>query len=277
MPARTPAALAAAALSTALLVAATPASAATDNFDYPAGPLAGNNGGTASGGIAFTGPYVNEEGATNVVAGFGNIGTAGGVSSSDPFVEQGPGFSQQVSRGFTPQAGTVVYVSGLVSIGDGADDSLAGSFGGIGLYLGGTEKFLLGQAFSGTNFALSATNVGDVSGNGTSDAPIGDFDVALLVGKLDLTNNSLSLFVNPDLSQSEADNTVDSSITFSGSGAVDTVRLRGGSNDNTFQYDNLNITNTSPFGGGGVIPEPAGAALLVGGLALAGLRRRPRA
>ena len=248
------------------------ASAAVDNFDYPAGPLAGNNGGSPSGGVAFTGPWTNTEGTINVVAGFGDIGSAGGVSSSDPFVEAGPGFSQQTSRGVTSRTNTVTYIYGLVSIGNGDDDTLSNGFGGIGLYEGGAEKFLIGQSFSGTNWSI-ASNIGTTGGNGTSNDPIGDFDVALLVGKLDQAANTFDLYVNPDFGQTEADNTVDASFTFD-AGAdddFDTVRLRGGSNDNTYQFDNLNITGDSPFT---PIPEPVTALGGITMLGLVALRRR---
>ena len=248
------------------------ASAAVENFDGYSGTLNGQNGGSASGGVDFDGAWTGVEGTINVVSGFGDIGTAGGVSSSDPFVEAGPGFSQQAARGIDARSDTVTYVYGLVSIGDGGDNSLANGFGGIGLYEGGIEKFLIGQSFNGTNWSL-ASSVGTTGGNGTSDDPIGDFSVALLVGKLDQVNNTLSLFVNPDFSQTEEQNTVDAFLTYDATADDDfnTIRLRGGSNDNTYQFDNLNVVADSPFA---AIPEPLAA---LGGTAMLGLivlRRR---
>src|SRR5690606_15672534 len=94
-----------------------------------------------------------------------------------------------------------------------------------------------------------------------------------LVAKLDLDaadGENVLLWVNPDLSQTEAANEVSAGIQATLE-TIDVVRLRTNWTNAAWSFDNLEVTTSSPF-----VPEP-GAALGLSGLGgLALLRRRNR-
>jgi hypothetical protein len=244
--------------------------AAVDNFDYGPGSLFGQSGGSASGGISWTGSWSDPffGGSADVVA--ANIGTVNTVTSTENVASETLGRVEQ-TRTFTSQSDGVFYTYGLVRI-DHSNDFPAGSFGGIGLFNGSDERFLIGQLFEGTNWAAVGSGLTGVSSGVTSSTAIGDGVTALLALKVDQVNNVATAWVNPDFSQVEGANTAVGTITWDAGAddTIDTIRLRAGDDDtgDTWYWDNVNVTGDTPF-----VPEPASLFLMgLGGLLM--LRRR---
>jgi hypothetical protein len=150
------------------------------------------------------------------------------------------------------------------------------SFGGIGLFDGtgggGTERFLIGQNFQQDNWGVTVVGAGSAnSTDGTQTLSANEFVTRLLLGVIDQGANTIKLYVDPNFSLTEAANAGNLKLTFNYGAVADTfqqVRLRGGNanNGNTWQFDNLNITQTSPFAAAAAIPEPSTILLWVVGL-----------
>jgi len=235
-----------------------------------------NNGGSTTGSIAWTGAW-GEAGSNQSAAVLDfNLGTVNTVTSVNPTAEfEVGGNTLESIRGFDAQANqSAVYVSTLIALGKDGGADTTNSFGGIGLFEGGTEKFLIGQRFGATNWGATAS--GDLGGDGNdSSVAIGNFSTALLVAKVDQVSNQLTFWVNPDFAQAEGDNVAAFTLSWDGSDDddIDTLRLRGGdaNTGNKWQFDNVEVTLASPFF---VIPSPTAlpAGLML--LTLAGMRRR---
>jgi hypothetical protein len=266
------------ALLVALAATAITVRAAVDDFTGYSGSLFGESGGATSGGIAWTGGW-GDTGfgfSADVVA--SALGTVNTESSVDPFVERTltSGNNLGSTRGFDLQQGQVVYVWGLLSFGQSGGFQPANSFGGIGLYGGTTEKFLIGQRFGESDWGVTSANLNGAGQN--SSTAIGNFTTALLLVRIDQVNNDLTFWVNPDFSLLESDPANNPAFTFnygSNNDDIDTLHIRGGNTDNgnIYQFDNLNISGANPF----AIPEPSSMAFVaLGVLGLWGLRRRAR-
>ena len=275
-------------LGVAMLLGATvSAQAAVDNFDGYSGSLFGENGGSASGTISWTSSWTDpgpNSSATIIPAAMGSIN---GFASSDPFAEYQLTTStsnidqHESTRTFTPQTGTsTVYVYGLISVGRTGGVNTTGSFGGFGIYSGGSELFLIGERFElGVwGIQVNGTNLNGTSGDST--VSLGNFTTTLLVAAIDQAANTISLFVNPDFSQTIAANSAAFTLNYGGNNdSFDTIRLRAGNENtgNTWQYDNINVTDVSPFA---AVPEPSSLSLLAGPAILGAwfyVRRRRRA
>jgi hypothetical protein len=253
-----------------------------DNFTGYSGSLYGQNGGNSSGGIFWTGSWGDQGFASspNVVP--NALGSVNGFGSTAPYVEYPLDNSQgginvlEATRGFSSQSGqSAIFVYGLVAVGgaSGGNFSANNSYGGIGLYAGGTEQFLVGERYQSGNWGATAS--GNLNGSGQdSSVAIQTFTTTLLLAEINQQTDTLTFWVNPDFNLTAAQNTPAFSVNFgTGDSTIDTIRLRGGStNDgNKWQFDNINVTQVAPF----AVPEPSGASLIVVGLAgLVCLRRR---
>ncbi len=243
------------------------ASAAIEPFTGYSGNLWGNNGGSASGSIAWTSAWGDTGFGNSPDIASGSLGTVNTVTSSDPYASKTLGYLE-ATRSFTPQSNTVVYVSSLVQIGSFAS---ADNFGGIGLFEGGTEKFLVGQRYQATQWGATTSNLTDGGGQDSATSIVSD-TTALLTVKIDQVNNQLTMWVNPDFAQTEGANTPAFIQTWSdGNDDIDQIRLRGGNfnaGSAVWRFDNIEVSGSTPF-----VPEPASLAMLgLGGLAM--LRRR---
>lgn len=217
---------------------------ASDDFGYADGPLAGSNGGTG-----WAGAWTDFNGTPATVTGGAaqvSFTAAGGFAASqaDRFIGAGALTSAWIR--FTAQK--------TASLG------ISDSFGGIGLFEGGSEKGLIGNYWPGV--AVDAWGAGS---NGSQGEVAGELvttlsDVVVYVDgaetKLWVNNNPASLGA-PD-------------ATGGGVGQFDRLILRAGTSTDgleTWQFDNLVIGETAADVGV-AIPEPAGAVLVL--LALLG-------
>jgi PEP-CTERM motif len=261
-----------AALTIALAGCSLGAHAAVDNFDGYTGSLFGQSGGSTTGSIAWTGGWSDQGfgSSGNLIS--SNLGSVNGFGSSAPYVEyplnnsQGGANALESTRTFTAQSSNnaVVYVYSLVSVGNGNGPvNTTGSFGGLGIFSGTNELFLIGERFQQPTWGLQVNNLTLNGMSGDSAVSLGNFTTTLLLAKIDQAANTISLFVNPDFSQTEASNTAAVSLNYGTlPDSFDTVRLRAGNANtgNVWQFDNVNVTNISPF----AVPEPSTLALLTG-------------
>lgn len=255
--------------------------AAVDDFTGYSGSLYGNNGGNASGSISWTGAWSDQGFASSPNVINGALGTVNGFSSSAPYVEYPLNNSQgginvlEATRGFTFQSGNTLFIYGLVAVGNSGTLNTSSSFGGIDLYEGSTEKLLIGERFGQSDWGATTSSALGSSGN-NSTVSLGNYTTALIVGKLDQSANQFTFWVNPDFSKTESLNAPAFSLSWNSGDDddVDTIRLRGGNanNGNTWQFDNINMTQISPF----AVPEPSTLAIagLSGLAALLVIRRR---
>jgi hypothetical protein len=145
--------------------------------------------------------------------------------------------------------------------------STANSYGGIGLFNGTTEKFLIGERWQAANWGATAS--GNLNGVGAdSSTNIGPFTTALLCAKIDFTSRTLTLWVNPNFNKTEACSASSASFNFGNSEAsFNVVRLRAGNanNGNKWQFDNINLTTGPPFAASGPTATVSGSATICSG------------
>jgi hypothetical protein len=226
-----------------------------------------------SGGSGWSGAWSDQgfSSSPNVIQ--DPLGTVNTVVSTAPYVEYPLNNSMgginilEATRSLssTVSSGTV-YVYGLLAVGGagGGSFSTASSYGGIGLYNGMTEKFLIGERWQAANWGATAS--GNLNGAGAdSSTSIGTFTTALLCARIDFTARTLTLWVNPNFNQTESCSTTSASFNFGNNDAsFNVVRLRAGNanNGNKWQFDNINITTVSPFAASGPTANVSGSTTI---------------
>jgi hypothetical protein len=249
----------------ALSLAASAAVIAVDDFSYPDGNLAGNNGGSGWGAAWTTLP--------------GPQATVASGAATFTFASTGAYVGSENSRALSAAigAGTTTWIR--FDGGMSTSPSVSDSFGGISLYAGTQERALIGKDWPGNDiWAIKGYNSANVTTKYDSTIPLtgGMADVWVkIVNGAGANDDTMSLWVNPADFSSEA--ALGTALgTLSGRDLnFDTIRLRGGSATSghtaTWTYDDLKITNDFAS----MIPEPSSA--LLGGLGLLALLRRRRA
>jgi hypothetical protein len=221
-------------------------SVALDYFSGYVGPLAGKNGGTGwNGAWQDLAPAASSASAQTID---GSLGAVSLVRSDTPYVSAsftGTRTTLEAARPLAQliQAQPAVYVTALVSV--GTDGGLDNSVGGIALYQNNNPLFLIGEPTGSNNW--SVVQYGGAPAPST--VPIDGDTPTLLVARLNQVSHTLTLWVNPDLSQTEAVNVPAATLNYAGADAFDTVRLRGSSPlGDTWSFDNLVVnTDGSPF------------------------------
>lgn len=240
------------------VVSANAAPIASENFNYPNGPLAGNNGGTG-----WFGEWLDFQGTPQV---------SGGQTIIDSTL------GQQALRFLeSPQLkanGGEVWIAidaQMFTTGSG----ITQSYGGIGLYLGNAEQALIGKAWPGEYVWAAGTNQGLVPSTSSTLVPS---DVFIRI-TFDLLggNDFLDVWINPadpsslnsqtpDISRNDPD------LSF------DSIRLRGGINGGLNESWNWSsITIGSSLADVLPVPEPSTTALCLlasGAIVAWRLRRR---
>jgi len=226
---------------------------AADDFTGYSASLYGQSGGSGWSGAWADQGYAS---SPNVVQ--SALGAVNTIASSVPYVEyplnntMGGINILEATRSLsaTVSSGTM-YVYGLVAVGgaDGGSFATANSYGGIGLYHGTTEKFLIGEQWQTAYWGATAS--GSLNGAGAnSSVAIGTFAPALLCARIDFTARTLTLWVNPNFNQTEACCAPSASFNFgSNDASFNVVRLRAGNanNGNKWQFDNVHLSTESPF------------------------------
>lgn len=247
-----------------LTSAAHAASIATEQFIYPAGGIAGQNGGSGfssawrGGGIValvgqtYSGLATGGGGfvsSGNNSANFRDLGTTYGVDGTTIFVS----LLMSAQPGFTT---TNPDYAGF-SLFDGADD-------------GSGERFFLGQTFRQGVYGFVRTGNPDSLSTGLISTAS-----TFLVAKIDFLAgaDNVSLYINPTTGLAAPNGTpTTASVT---SFNFDRLRIQTGFNTAAFKFDELRIGTT--YADVSPVPEPTSMLLLgISGTALLA-RRRGRA
>jgi len=226
-----------------------------------------------SGGIGWLSSWSDQGYASSPNVIQSSLSTVNTVASTIPFVEyplnntMGEINILEARRNLSSAVSSgTVYLYALVSAGgaSGGNFSTANSYGGIGLYNGTTEKFLIGQRWQAANWGATAS--GSLNGAGAdSSTAIGTFTTTLLCARIDFVTRNLTLWVNPNFSQTESCSTSSASFNFgSNDASFNVVRLRAGNanNGNMWQFDNVHLTTVSPFAASGPTANVSGSTTI---------------
>lgn len=230
-------------LQTFLLTA--PASAeiiGVETFDYPDGAIAGKTGGTFW-DYKNTTPGPGHLGA-GAVADWDNVTNAPTVSASrlstsnssakrefiGPASAEGSG---AVTDG-ADRANQVLYIRTTFTTGATLSNAI-----GLSTYDFGTERIFFGKPFNEANFGIATANG---FGSATSSITVAANTTYTIVAKVDYPNDSLSLFINPDLNAAEpAPHAVKTGYTTNNFSTA--VRLASSPGDPVL-WDNLVVATT---------------------------------
>ncbi|WP_432799418.1 PEP-CTERM sorting domain-containing protein [Poriferisphaera sp. WC338] len=252
--------ISAVAVSTCLGISYQAQSAAVlESFDYTDTATLDGQGAAGSG---WAGAWSQGGGATTTatIASLGlthpNVSSAGNKAVITP-----TGSSTFLTRSLSDTYGadgTTTYISFL---GERLNDANTTTrFFGLKL-AGSSNGLLIGQKSFGSKWGI-------VAGSTSVDSTVDTLDAALIVVRLDAVAgaDTLTLWVNPDLSLTEASNTPAAQITTVDIGTFNSVRLDASETaipGADYEIDEISISNEgSPF----VVPEPASLMLL--GLAM---------
>jgi hypothetical protein len=235
---------------------------AEEEFNYGAGALAGQNGGTGWSG-AWT------------VSGAGGAVTTPGFSFTDSSLNvlQTAGLKANFADGnngnfrlpiLSPDdVGTTLYISFLGQI-----TTPGTGYAGVSLFQGGAENLFLGKPNASANwgFDTKGTNT-----KFTGTVPV--TTLSLMVFRIDFgATTTVSMYINPTLG---TEPTVADVTATRGAFTWDTIRIQSGGGTSG-GVDEIRIGDTyasvTP-----TVPEPGGIAALLGGTALLGVVRRRRA
>jgi hypothetical protein len=219
-------------------------SIAVENFaGYDPGTLSGQNLGSGWGGS--WGDAGSNSSARVVNAGLGTVSLFASAGPSVQYVF-GPSARRLDSSRILPEPVTLqpaAYVAALVNMGTAG--GTGGSSGGIGLYSGPAQRFLIGEPQGAKQWGIASAGGATALG----PVPITDSTTVLLVARIDQINHVLTLWVNPDLTNTEAANIPAATLNYTGPDDFDTVRLLGSSPaGDSWNFDNLRVnTDGSPF------------------------------
>jgi len=215
--------------------------------------LFGRSGGDSpTGNISWTSNWGDTGFGNSPNAVLASLGSVNGFASTSPYIEKTLGFLE-ATRSFTSQSNqSSVWTYALAVLGKSGGISISDSFGGIGLYgaSGTSEKFLIGQRF-GQSFWGATSNGTNLNGAASnSSTSIGNFTATSIAVKLNQQANTLDFYVNADFRKTRQQNPAAFTLNYGiNNDDVDQIRLRGGNfaNGNTWQFDNVNISQTNPY------------------------------
>jgi hypothetical protein len=224
---------------------------ASDSFSYANGSLTGNSGGT---GFSTAWGDAN----SNIASASSTLVASGQVTCSN---------GDAIYRGLTTSFGS----SGTLWMGVDLQVKTPGTFGGLLLYNGTSEKFLVGGNNNLQIWTMGA-NAAAAAGSAISDDSTTTLKRGVVQFNLDPGSaGSASLWVSQGGATVDVTRTPDATITGLTLTGVNTLRI--GSNT-SLVLDNVTLGTT--FADVGAVPEPGSMGLL--GLGASGLlwRRRRR-
>lgn len=129
----------------------------------------------------------------------------------------------------------------------------------------GTAQMFWGVASGQTNFGISAGGFGNAP-TVTTTTTLQTNTTYTLVAKLDFANDELALFINPDLSLSEASNTADASLPYIGTNWSTEFFLSSGNSAAEVYWDDLVIATTWSELSHGLIYNDLGTSIEITGI-----------
>ncbi len=242
----------------ALLVSPAPDATAADSlesFDYPeASVVAGQEG-----GIGWAAPWGNKSGNGAIVVDAGSLTYPGVGSTGGKMHFTGVAATGTTTTTYRDLA--EVMASGTYYIGYLAQNLNEGRrYFGLGLFNNTTERALLGQGSTYSNWSLNHVNgITNASYTNVLVSTVDSSDVALLVLKLELLDGPerVTFWVNPDLSKPESVATaVGGTNYYTDNDYVQITRLRiggggysatAGGNPTDHYMDEIAVSTASPF------------------------------
>ena len=176
-------------------------------------------------------------------------------------------------------ATTALYYTFTMTVSNNAGETGDGGFfGGVNLYVGNSERLLVGNNWLSTAWSANSNDIQEIPLNANlvvgGDRTIIPTETATFVVRIDQSTSSATVWFNPDLGLSEAlqDAGITTNITGLGTGdTFDSIYLRTGGGSALSTFSQIEFRNDSPFG---AVPEPASALLI--SVASLGLVRRRR-
>ncbi len=204
---RTLALLASIAVAMGLTTTMRASTVASESFNYSNGNLAGQNGGTG-----WSDAWASDQGTPTVVSQQANINSSAGTQAERSIPFQGAGTTNWMR--FAAQQFTTAS-AGVTN----------NTYGGFGLFNGGTELGLIGKAWPGPyRWSVALLNTNTLTTNSTLSPSV--VYVRLVEGGFG-TNLTVDVWINPTNPASIDTVTPDVSHGFPASG-WDTIKLRGG-------------------------------------------------
>jgi hypothetical protein len=244
--------------SSLLLTNSDAALTAYEPFDYVAGSLTGQSGGTgwnAGWTVSGTGGTVSSPGLSYVDGNSTGLAVAG--NKADWVSNNNGNFRLPTS---TPDAnGTTLYLSFLAQL------TTSTGYAGLSLFQGVTENLFLGAPNTRTFWGIDPK----AGGSGVAVSTTPTTTLSLLVYRIDFAaTTTISLYVNPTLGIEPATPAITATRP---SFTWDTIRIQSG-NGSVGAIDEIRIG--TDYGSVAPIPEPSAIAAIFGGLGILLMRRR---
>lgn len=156
-------------------------------------------------------------------------------------------------------------------------------YAGMSFFDGGAEHLGVGNGWDPYAYSAFNTSVGNLDLNSANPEPFVNYqevrstDMTTIVIRVDFNsfaNDNITVWLNPNLSQTEAAQSAALTTYFSADANFDMIYLREGGGGDGWTYSNFAIAENSTDTGFFAVPEPSAA--LLGAFGVIGLMRRSR-
>jgi hypothetical protein len=204
---------------------------------------------------------------------------AGPVTVNETWNYAPPGLS--LSRGASA-SGTLYFQYTVAN--PASNNTTESYYAGMSFYDAGAEHLGVGNGWDPWAYSAFNTSVGNIDLNSATPEPATTYqqvrstDMTTIVIRVDFNsfaNDNVTVWLNPNLSLTEAAQSAALTTYFSADANFDTIYLREGGGGDGWTFSNFSIAeNGTDTGFFAAVPEPSAA--LLGGLGLLALLRRRR-
>jgi hypothetical protein len=203
---------------------------------------------------------------------------AGSVTVNETWNYAPPGLS--LSRG-AATTGTLYFKYTVTN--PASNNTTEGYYAGMSFFDGGAEHLGVGNGWDPYAYSAFNTTVGNKDLNsatpetGETYQHVKPTDMTTIVLRVDFNsfaNDNITVWLNPNLSQTEAAQSAALTTYFDADANFDTIYLREGGGGDGWTFSNFAIAENSTDTGFFAVPEPS--AVLLGSFGLLALMRRRR-